>query len=479
MNKKPILAVFIFFILLTVFSLRIPFFWDGTFFSMIAAHFSTQGFNGFIATGSYDTGGFPLFSAYLATAWKCFGDSLTVSHWAMLPFLFGIAREYFKFAKRWLYGPALVFAMILLCIEPVFITQSILMGYDVAVTYFFLLSLNALLDKKKFLFSAALIFLCMISVRGMMLAAALFAIDFILNRKNGYTFIKNYIPAAVALIAWICYHHYKTGWYVFSPDRAANAEAFSEPGMILRQIGYIVWKNLDLGRISLWLTLLVGHYYFFRKSDEGKQLIKVILVPLLTLAVFMCLIKNPIAQKYFMTVFLLLNVGACAVIQQLGKRNMQNVIFLSLCVSLICGNFILYPQRYGNAWDSSLKVLPYFSMQQEMDDYINSKAIAPEMVATQFPLSAESKPSQRAYTDLEDHPSENYMYFLYSNIINTNRIDELEKIKNTWIKEKALKRGQVILILFRNPASLQNEAPVLALKDQGSTGRPLPGMAKP
>ena len=47
MKQSKILLPFIFLLLLlTIFSLNIPFFWDSAFFSTISVHFFNKGFNG-------------------------------------------------------------------------------------------------------------------------------------------------------------------------------------------------------------------------------------------------------------------------------------------------------------------------------------------------------------------------------------------------------------------------------------------------
>src|SRR3989344_1206599 len=252
-NTKILLPFFIFLILLTIFSLNIPFFWDSTFFSTTAVHFYHNGMNGFIGPVKYDTGGFPLYSTYLTMAWKFFGKTLTVSHLAMFPFLFGALYEFFKLAKRYLNERTILFALILLIIHPVFITQSILMGYDIIILYFFLLSLNALYNNKTILYSIALLFLCLISIRGIMLASALFIFDIILNKKLNLKLLRNYFLSIIVLILWTIYHKQQTGWYLFSPIREGNHEQFSGIGMMLRQFMYVVWKNIDLGGIVLWI----------------------------------------------------------------------------------------------------------------------------------------------------------------------------------------------------------------------------------
>src|SRR6218665_1366427 len=151
-RNNYLLLAFVFFSLLTVFSLSIPFFWDGTFFSEIAVNLFDKGLLHLSDTSHPDTGGFPLYSLYMATVWKISGKSLAVSHFAILPFLFGILVQYYKLCKRFLNPSVIPAALLLLICEPVFITQSILMGYDILMVYFFMLALNALLAERKLLF---------------------------------------------------------------------------------------------------------------------------------------------------------------------------------------------------------------------------------------------------------------------------------------------------------------------------------------
>lgn len=464
-NTKILLPFFIFLILLTIFSLNIPFFWDSTFFSTTAVHFYNTGMNGFIGPIKYDTGGFPLYSAYLTTVWKFFGKTLTVSHLAILPFLFGVLIEFFKLAKRYLNEKTTVFALILLIIHPVFITQSILMGYDIIILYFFLLSLNALYNNRTVLYSIALIFLCLISIRGIMLVSVLFIFDIILNKRVDFKLLRNYFLSVIILLVWAIYHKQQTDWYLFSPIREINHEQFAGVGMMLRQFMYIVWKNLDLGGIALWIIFLFSclsgrqaSFYFFKKtkSPQHVELLRSVLISFFVLTTFMILIKNPIGHKYFLVVFILLILAVCYFIQQIEKQKVRLALFAMIIVCLVAGNFILYPQRYGNAWDSSLKIVPYFKIEKEMNEHIQKNNIPQNAIGTQFPLTMDAnvshlKDSSYHYSDIEEENINSYSYFLYSNIINSGRTDDLDKIKRSWIIEKEMKSGMVELILYKNP----------------------------
>lgn len=457
-NTKILLPFFIILTLLTVFSFNVPFFWDSTFFSTTAVHFYNNGIKGLIGPIEYDTGGFPLYSSYLTIIWKYFGKTLTVSHLAMLPFLLGVIYEFFKLAKRYLNERTIVYALVLLIIHPVFITQSILMGYDIIILYFFLLSLNALYSNKSILYSIALIFLCLISIRGIMLASVLFIFDLILNKKLDLKLIKNYFPSILILIIWTIYHKQQTGWYLFSPIREDNHEQFAGVGMMLRQFIYIVWKNIDLGGIVLWIIFLFSGLYFFKKakSTQHKELLRSVLISFFVLTAFMILIKNPIGHKYFLVVFVLLILSVCYFIQQIEKQKVRIVLFTLIAICLVAGNFILYPQRYGNAWDSSLKTIPYFKIEKEMKEFIQKNKIPQNAIGTQFPLTMDLNVSHLSdstfhYSDIEDANINSYPYFLYSNIINTNRIEELDEIKKTWVIQKEMKNGMIELVLYKNP----------------------------
>lgn len=460
-NKLIFLFTFLFFAFLTAFSLHIPFFWDGIFFSESAVHFFENGSDNFITPIQVDTGGFPLYPIYLSVVWKVLGKTLLVSHLAMFPFLIGIAYEYYKLAKRFLKESMLPFAMVLLVVEPTFITQSILMGYDILMVYFFLVALNSLLRKNQLLYSLALTLLCLSSMRGIMLGISLFIMDIILNsvfEKKINVKIFSYVSALVAVLFWAFYHHQKTGWFFFSPERENNHEALVSASMMFRQFIFIVWKISDLGRIVLWIVFIFGGYYFYKKQKENefKKIIIIVFIPLITLICFMVPLSNPIGHKYFIITFLGLNIAVCYLLQQVKTKKLQIGFLLFFCVMMVSGNLWIYPQRYGNAWDSSLKILPYFELQKKMDDYIRNEKISEKEIGTQFPLIADNRytyleNTSYKYSDWQKDSSINFKYMLLSNVINTDSPEQFKKIKAEWKLIKELKSGQLSISLYENP----------------------------
>ncbi len=459
-NKLIVSITFLFFILLTIFSLQIPFFWDGTFFSESAVQFFENGYNNCIVPKQVDTGGFPLYSIYLSIVWKIFSKSLLVSHLALLPFLLGITFEYYKLAKRFLNQKTVLFAMIFLLAEPTLITQSILMGYDLIMIYFFLLSLNFVLSKKYNMYSLALTLLCLSSVRGCILGVSLLSIDVIINhslfKKIKINFFSYLFPSLIIII-WTIYHYQKTGWFFISPERENTHESMVSIGMMFRQFLFISWKITDFGRIVLWVLLISGIIYFYKKqmATELKTLLRIVFIPLITLSIFMIPLSNPIGHKYFIVVFLCLNIGGCYLIQQMQNKILRNGAFSICCLVLFTGSFWLYPERLGNGWDSSLKVLPYFHLKDEMDEFIKNKKIDTKQIGTQYPLIADKKYSHLSdtsyfYPNVWIGPISDYHYFLFTNVINSDISNQVEEVKTNWKLIKSLKSGEVYINLYKH-----------------------------
>ncbi len=458
-NKIILFFSFLFFILLTLFSIRIPFFWDGVFFSETAVQFYKNGFGNLIPPIETDTGGFPLYSIFLTLGWKVFGKSLLVSHFILLPFLLGIVYQYFILAKRFLINQSLLFAMLLLLIEPTLMTQSVLMGYDLCVIFFFLWAINSLLVHKTKVYSLALTLLCLSSVRGSILGCSLLIIDIALNYSKSRNLKIKAIPYLLPFLfifIWAFYHFQNIGWFFFSPERENNHEKVLPLSMMFRQLFFIGWKIADFGRIAQWLFLFLGSYYLLKKQTKTElpTVLKMLFIPLITLCLFMIPLANPIGHKYFIVVFLMLNIAICCLIQQIQNRKIQIIIFVLFFISLFTGNFWLYPERLGNGWDSSLKVIPYFHLKEEMDEFIKEEKIDIKQIGTQFPLIADKKyshliDSSYYYNNVWSGPTSKYNYFLFTNVINSDISNQIEETKNTWQLIKSLKSGQVYISLYK------------------------------
>jgi len=170
-------------VLLIVYFKDIMFFWDTVQFAgMHGSYFYENGFGLFLPQ-ELDSGHPPLFGNFIAFAWKLFGKTLVVSHFLMIPFLilnlFLALKigEYFNPETPWLF-------MLLMFACPFYIGHSILVSPDILLVSGFLLCLYAIAGKNSLLAYLGAILLCLISIRGCMLAFAFLTFVILRNRKE-------------------------------------------------------------------------------------------------------------------------------------------------------------------------------------------------------------------------------------------------------------------------------------------------------
>ena len=115
----------------------------------------------------------------------------------------------------------------------------------------------------------------------------------------------------------------------------------------------------------------------------------------------------------------------------------------------------MYPQKYGNGWDSSLKVLPYFELRKELSDFIMSEKIQPEEVGALYPIIQNTKFTELStenfsFVDLDKVEMQKCKYVIVSNIYNTMKLDEFEKVKREWELLKVFRKGGVEVGVFKS-----------------------------
>ena len=179
-SKFTLFTVSFILLIFTLYYSNIPFFWDGTLFSELACKFYDKTYTPISFPPYLDNTSFPIYSTYLFAIWTLFSKTLLISHLAFLPFLIGICYEYYKLSKRFLTDTFVSFALILLILEPTFITQSLLMSLDIIPLYLFLVLVNLLLKENFKLYSFIIPVLALYSIRGLVLAFSIIIIQFIL-----------------------------------------------------------------------------------------------------------------------------------------------------------------------------------------------------------------------------------------------------------------------------------------------------------
>lgn len=448
----------------TIFSRNIPFFWDTIFFARGGMFFYENGVSNFILPQNIDTGGFPMYPLWLALGWSLFGKTLTVSHLLLYPVMLGIVYEFYKFSLRFLNSKMLPFAMLLIILEPTFITQCVFSAYDLLLLYFFMLALNALLANRMLLYSIALALIVLSSVRGVMVSGALFVIHLLVikvyKNKIKWHSLYSYIIPVIVLITWMLWHKINTGWMLFSPERSDNHESLLSVDMMFRQFIYILWKLVDFGRIFMIIIIVLIYFIMLAKKhkveSDFKMLIMLCLLLLAVFAAFMIPFSNPVGHRYLLPLIVILPVVFLKAIQHFPKRIYKYILILLASAALCTGNFWLYPERFGNGWDCSLKVLPWFDVEKEILSYVGDVKIPKNEIAVEWPLyrgpeMTSFKEKQEWFTDIDDRSLNNFKYVLQTNICNSFTAMELNELRKSWIKVKHWQNGLVYAVLYKNP----------------------------
>ena len=279
------------------------FFWDTVQLgAQHATFFYENNFSGILLPDNFDSGHIPAFGIYIAFCWKLFGRSLLVSHFAMLPFIFGIIWQSHLLLKKFINPKYIYFALTLFLLDPTLLGQAVLVSPDVVLVFLFLLALNAVLQQKKVLTSIAVAGLALVSMRGMMAAFAILVLDllFSLKIKTVKSTILQllqkaviYSPVLILFLSFNLYHYYKKGWIGYH-EESPWAECFQLVDFkgLLYNIGILGWRILDFGRVFLWITFFViGIFYFKRiKNDaSARKLLLIFIVTLATLSVIFLL----------------------------------------------------------------------------------------------------------------------------------------------------------------------------------------------
>lgn len=465
MTKKDFIILipfFAFYFLLTYLVRHNFFFWDTVQLGSQQAHwFYDRNFSKLLLPEEIDSGHPPLFGFYLALVWKIFGKSLAVSHFSVLPFLIGIVVQLYALLKIFIPEKVLPFVLIVLLADPTLLAQSTLVSPDIVLVFFFLLALNAVIRRRKVVLSIALIFLAIISMRGMMHVMILFVIDAVLNivlsreraAKVCLMLILSYVPSAMVAGSWLLLHYKATGWIGYHAG-SPWAECFKmvDASGAVRNVGIMGWRMLDFGRVCIWLIALPVAYVTFKRKVFGQNMIKLsvfFFVPLLLLSPNLIIHANLLAHRYLIVLYLSFALLILYQAQRLWPKRFI-AIFFFIITGLLTGNAWRYPERIAQGWDSSLAHYPYYRLRTEMLLYIHQQGIDKKTIGTDFPNNCDTK-----FIDLSDESwsfsnvdFEKNSYLFYSNVFNGFSDAELTRLEK-WKPVKILESFTVKVILYK------------------------------
>lgn len=451
-----------------------PFFWDTVQLGSKHAHFFYEnGFGSFILPVEIDSGHPPFFGAYLALVWKLFGKTLAVSHFAMLPFLFGNVYLLSKLAT-WLrpdHRPSwlLLFAFA----DPVLASQSILVSPDIVLVFAFLLCLHGILVGRKWQIALGALGLAMVSTRGMMVAfgLGLFSLPAVSKDLPLGFFLRKmvnrlapFLPAALVGAGFLLYHFLHTGWIGYH-EASTWAPSFERTDLtgFLRNCAILGWRFLDFGRVFIWLA--IGWLIYKRYAANGLRgafdeteirLLKLLALLAACLLPVMTLHKGLLGHRYLLPLFLVLTFFFVKILPK--EKNNWNKLSALVLAGLLSGNFWMYPKHIAMGWDATLAHLPWYALQNEMLHRIEERGLPLNKIGTAF-----SNIGPRAYYELNGRMDgfkaknpETDCFILYSNVMNDFTDEEIRTLESDWEELEKLEKGGVCLILFKNPLPCGN-----------------------
>lgn len=479
-HKKNIILVFFVVAYLVLFfsTWKNVFFWDTIQLASKHAHwFYETRFTQLLLPDNADSGHIPVFGAYLAVWWLVFSKSLIVSHLSILPFTIGIIICVHRIVLH-LSKPNLLFpAMLLVLSDPTLLAQSTLVSPDIPLVFFFLLAVKAYLKQQNKIFLFSIILLTIISLRGAMVAFAVFLTDMLIIKINNKSYklifkkIIGYLPVTIIPVLYFSYHWAEKGWIGYHSESPWN-DSFQGVDIsgIIRNTVVFVWRIIDFGRIFVWGALIFFTILIVKKIERNKLktkwqqisiekpaitfIIILLFTQLLVLAPTMILYKGLLGHRYLLPIFITAALLFIIVVNKYFDNNKwKKLTFIIVSVGLLSGNFWVYPDKIAKGWDATLAHLPYYQLRYKMLTYISARQIGFEKIGSDFPLTAPLK-----YTDLCDcntsfaHKNLNKQkYILQSNISNGFTDKELNELKNNWTLVKEYQQCRLYFRLYKQP----------------------------
>lgn len=463
---------------LTFLSQHHIFFWDTIQFAgKHGQWFFDQDFHQWLLPESIDSGHPPVFGWLLAAVWGVFGKNLAVSHWAMFPFLLGIVWQLLRFGHKYLKAIPLYGVVFIVLLDPVMAGQYILVSPDVVLIFFFLLGLNSLLDKQVWWLALACLGMTAISTRGMMIVAAFGLYQLIVewpvlkkwDLRSWWNVYGAYLPAAFFSLAFLWVHYRQSGWIGYHADSpwAPNFERVSGSGL-LRNLVIFGWRWLDYGRVFLWgigAFLVYKHWDLIRgKSGDKPFNVKTdcnpslpykmtVLVVCLTalLSLSFLAYRGLHAHRYLLPAFITFSFCLLIGIGRLENTRLKHGLLSLVLVALLTGNLWIYPERIAQGWDATLAHWPYYSLREELLDYLEEARIPLDEVGTAFPDIGplNDRDLSGRTIGFKEKSLATDQYIFYSNIMNDFSDDEIDALYRDWQPLAHFRRMGVFITLFQ------------------------------
>ncbi len=404
----------------------------------------------------HDPGHPTLYAWLLAACWTIFGKSLFVAHLFSVLWSTALALLFIKLASLFLKPPFLVYASLLVCVFPTWLSQSAMMLNTTAFMFFALLAFYGFVTGiKKWQYSGMMVMMLLHTQSTFFLlgfAIAHFTVHVVRKKENikGWLITNVWLFTLPFLIytAWVFAHFHHTGWAFQSPNYT-DTDNLNNTTSFFRSILIILWRLIDFGMLPVYTILILA--VIKRRAISHDLFWYFTMVLLVNIVVMALFLENTIGHRYFLVFQFLSFLLVLYVIQSLPLI-WQRISLVVIFLSLVAGNYMYYPGK--TLGDASLAYRNYFELEKQMrgqfEDTLACYSYAPLANEPELTrLSSEGFIINRIRTeDLGEYP-----VILQSNLnaeFTAKQKAQLQQWPGT-----SFEKGAVYVTLFFNPAFYQ------------------------
>lgn len=458
MNRRKTIWALIPLMAAYLFSLNKPFFWDTIHLaSAQAIWFDGHGTGSWLLPDEIDSGHPPLTGWLLACTWKVFGKGLWQSHLMMLPFLLIMVWQMLR-TLRFFFPDHHQWLAFLFFLNPILLTQSMLVSPDIILFAGFFTALNGILYRRPWAIMAGATLLALVSMRGMVCVAALALFGLLRNAEHRRSlraflqFIGLFLPAAVAAGAFLFFHYQQKGWFGYHAGSPWSPSFETVDGAgFLKNLVIMAWRFSDQGMLFLWLFPLV---LWLRKMDRlsgrTRELLMFFAILFGMLVAPQLMYKGLLMHRYLYPSIAMLTLAAFSIASE--KMDLRNYVIAS-CILLVSGYFWIYPEPVSKGWDIMPLHASYYHHREKIMEELRRQRIDPRETGAGFPyempsavISLDDDERHFAAPDLAHN-----RYVLYSNISNDFTEAQIQNLQASWTIVASSGRWPVYFILYKKP----------------------------
>jgi hypothetical protein len=244
------------------------------------------------------------------------------------------------------------------------------------------------------------------------------------------------------------------GWVGFHSN-SPWAESFEQVDFkgFLFNLGILIWRILDFGRIGVWLVLLflfLSYKKQIKESKKSKILFLFSMCIIVILSANMVWAKNLLAHRYLIPFYIIVALLGTQILFSNFVKDIHKISLTILwIIFLISGNFWIYPTKIAQGWDSTLAHLPYYSLRLQTIKYLEEKNINFNDVQSFFPNTRtidliDLNKDNRNFNTFDGEGK----YVILSNVFNIN--DEVYKnLKKSYIVIKEFRNNRVFILILQ------------------------------